>query len=150
MSVNTKEWRLTFGIATGELMQPISSSGRSLFAAIAILAIGVLVVTLGSLRRASTGNSQPVEVELITLRPVQFEPAEIARPKGAFVLFIDDRSGKENSSLVLQRVNGDRLRTVSLQRKKSEWNDVVDLTPGTYILQDANNSELRCQITILP
>ena len=89
-------------------------------------------------------------MELITLRPAQFEPAEITRPKGAFVLFIDDRSGRENSSLVLQRVNGERLRTLSLQRQKSEWNDVVDLTPGTYILQDANNSELRCQITILP
>jgi|SRR5215213_2486011 len=131
-------------------MQTIPSPARSLVLATAILGIGFLFVTLGGFRSASTSNSQPVEVELITLRPAQFEPAEITRPKGAFVLFIDDRSGKENSSLVLQCVKGERLRTVSLQRKKSEWNDVVDLTPGTYILQDANDSELRCQITILP
>jgi len=131
-------------------MQLISSPGRSLFAAIAILAIGALVVTLGTLRRASDGHSQPTEIELITLRPAGFEPAEITRPKGPFVLFIDDRSGRENSSLVLQRSNGGQVRAIGLQRKKTEWNDVVDLTPGTYILQDANNSELRCQITILP
>jgi hypothetical protein len=134
----------------GELMQLISSPGRTLFAAIAILAIGALVVTLGTLRRTATGDSEPTEIELITLRPAGFEPAEITRPKGPFVLFIDDRSGRENSSLALHRSNGGQLRAIGLQRKKTEWSDVVDLTPGTYILQDANNSELQCQITILP
>jgi len=131
-------------------MQLISSPGRSLFAAVAILAIGALVVTLGTFRRAPDGNSQATEIELITLRPAGFEPTEITRPKGPFVLFIDDRSGRENSSLLLQRTNGGQSRAIGLQRQKSEWNDVVDLTPGTYVLQDANNSELRCQITILP
>ena len=131
-------------------MQLISSPGRSLFAAIAILAIGALVVTLGTFHRASNSNSEPDEIELITLRPAGFEPAEITRSKGPFVLFIDDRSGRDNSSLVLQRSNGGQRRAIGLQRQKSEWNDVVDLTPGTYVLQDANNSELRCQITILP
>ena len=119
-----------------------------LLTTIAILALGLLFVTLASLRVDS--NSPPAEIELVTLRPAGFEPSEITRPKGPFVLFVEDRSGRENSSLVLQRVNGERLRTVGLQRKKSEWNDVTDLTPGTYILQDLNNSALRCQITILP
>ena len=118
-------------------------------AAIALLAIGVLFVTFGSLRGASTANSEPAEVELITLRPAGFEPTEISRPKGPFVLFVDDRSGKENSSLELRRMNGERLRAIGLQRKKSEWNDVVDLPPGAYVLQ-YGDSELRCQITILP
>jgi hypothetical protein len=132
-------------------MRRIPSPGRRpLLAASAILATGLLFVTLASLRGNSVGNSEPAEVELITLRPAQFEPAEITRPKGAFVLFIDDRSGRENSSLALQRINGGQLRAISLQRKNAEWNDVVDLTPGTYILQDTANSELRCQITIFP
>ena len=125
--------------------------GRKPFLALtAILIIGVLLVAFAGLRDDTTRDSQPTEVELVTLRPSQLEPAEITRAKGAFVLFIDDRSGRENSSLVLQRVNGERLRAVSVQRRKSQWNEVVDLTPGTYVLQDANNSELRCQITILP
>jgi len=125
--------------------------GRKPFLALTtILIIGVLLVAFAGLRKDAARDSQPTEVELITLRPAQFEPAEITRAKGAFVLFVDDRSGRENSSLMLQRVNGERLRTVRVQRRKSQWNDVVDLTPGTYILQDANDSELRCQITILP
>jgi hypothetical protein len=131
-------------------MSPISSPRRSLLAAIAIVAVGVLFVTLASWRGGSTDNSQPAEIELITLRPAGFEPSEITRPKGSFVLFLDDRSGKDKSSLVLQRVNGERLRAINMERKKSNWHDVANLTPGTYILHDANNSELRCQITILP
>lgn len=131
-------------------MSPISSPRRSLLAATVIIAIGVLFVTLGSFRSGSTDNSQPTEIELITLRPAGFEPAEITRSKGAFVLFLDDRSGKENSSLVLQRLNGERLRAINLERKQSNWNEVLNLTPGTYILQDGSNAESRCQITILP
>lgn len=137
--------------AKGELMLRIPSlARRPLFAAVAFVGIGVLFVTFGSFRANSTHNSQPVEVELITLRPAGFEPSEISRPKGAFVLFIDDRTGKQNSSLELHRVTGERLRAISLNRRRSEWHDVVDLTPGTYVLQDAGNAEARCQITILP
>jgi len=90
-----------------------------------------------------------LEVELVTLRPAGFEPSEITRPKAPFVLFVDDRSGKD-TALVLQRINGERLRTINLNRKKSEWHSMIDLPPGNYVLQDAGNSELRCQITILP
>lgn len=131
-------------------MKPMSSLGRSLLAATSILALGALVVTLGTLRRTSTGDSQPAEVELVTLRAAGFEPAEITRSKGPFVLFVDDRSGKDSSSLELKRVNGQRVRALTLNRRKSEWNDVVELSPGTYVLQDTSNAELRCQITILP
>ena len=127
---------------------------RSLLAA--ILGIVVTLVSYATFEAVSADNSlrfgsltTQLEVELITLRPAGFEPSEIIRPKDAFVLFIDDRSGKE-TSLVLQRLKGERLRAINLNRKKSEWHDVIDLPPGTYVLQDANNSELRCQITILP
>ena len=136
-------------IAKGEIMRRTLFARRHLLlTAIAILALGLLFVTLAQFRGDSV--SLPAEIELITLRPAGFEPSEISRPKGPFVLFVDDRSGRQNSSLRLQRANGERLRTVNLQRNKFQWNDVVDLTPGTYILQDANNSALRCQIIILP
>src|SRR3954451_17114443 len=123
---------------------------RMPIAIMVLVAILVPIVAYATLRRVSSNDPQPSEIELITLRPAGFEPAEVTRPKGAFVLFIDDRSGRGESSLVLQRVNGGQLRVIGLPRKKSEWNDVVDLTPGTYVLRDASNSELRCQITILP
>lgn len=124
---------------------------RRILLGAALLPIVVAIVTFGTLRGgSSTRPGSPLEVELITLLPGGFEPSELVRYQDLFVLFVDDRSGKENTSLVLQRVNGERLRPVNLNRKKSQWHDVVDLSPGTYVLQDANNAELRCQITILP
>src|SRR3569832_337501 len=93
-------------------------------------------------------ESRNLEVELITLRPEGFEPLQITRPKGAFVLLIDDRSGREGSSLSLQRVKGERLRDLNTNRKKSEWYDLIDLPSGDYVLSDAENPERRCQITL--
>jgi hypothetical protein len=133
------------------------SKRQTLLVATAIVAIVVPIVTYGALRTVSDSHLQAaddpgsrLEIELITLRPGGCEPAEIVRSKDAFVLFIDDRSGKENSSLALQRLNGERLRAVNVNRKKSGWHDVLDLSPGTYVLQDTDNPQLRCQITILP
>jgi hypothetical protein len=123
---------------------------RTKLIAILILGVSVCLVSAAALRGRAAGDNSQLEVELITVRPAGFEPAQISRPKGPFVLFIDDRSGIDSSSLVLKRVNNERLRAINLDRKKSDWHDVVDLAPGTYVLQDAANSELRCQITILP
>ena len=117
---------------------------------IPILSISLGFVCAAALRGRAASDSSQLEVELITLRPAGFEPAEITRTKGSFVLVVDDRSGTESSSLVLKRVNNERLRAISLDRKKSDWHDVLDLAPGTYVLQHAANPELRCQITILP
>jgi hypothetical protein len=133
------------------------STRRILLVGTAVVAIVAPIVTFAAFRtvsnshsQAASGLSSELEIELMTLRAAGCEPAEIVRPKGAFVLFIDDRSGKENSSLTLQRLNGERLRVVNVNRRKSEWNDVLDLSPGTYVLQNAESPELRCQITILP
>jgi hypothetical protein len=130
----------------------------------AILAVSTVCTISKTLRSGSTHTAQQrdvelmrpptstdeVEVELITLRPYGFEPAEITRFKGSFVLFVDDRSGQEHSSLVLQRDKGDRLRAVNLNRKKSEWQGLLELPPGDYVLQDTDNADLRCRLTILP
>jgi hypothetical protein len=136
-------------------MLRITLTRRRIQVATAILAIVVPIVTFGTLRTGSTQNSATgpagtLEVELITLRPDGFEPSEITRPKDQFVLFIDDRSGREDTSLVLQRVQGERVKDVKINRKKSEWYNLLDLAPGTYVLHDTGNPELQCQITILP
>ena len=101
-------------------------------------------------RHASQSLSDRFEVELVTLRPEGFEPSEVTRPKGAFVLLIDDRSGQENSFFELKRLKGERLRNVKTNRKKSDWYDLIDLPPGDYVLTGVDHAEKRCLITILP
>ena len=133
---------------------------RTVLIVLASLLLTVCVIVYGSLR-GTASSSEPhtlaaqsvtskLEVELITMRTSGFEPAEIVRPKGPFVLLVDDRSGKESSSLTLQRVSGARVRDINTKRMKSEWHDVINLPSGDYILTDAENPSSKCQITILP
>lgn len=126
---------------------------RFVFSILIGFAITGIVLVCNGYRHtdASTQSvTTEIEVELITLRPAGFEPSEITRPKGPFVLVIDDRSGKDVSSIRLQKVQGERLRDVNTNRGKSEWHDLVDLPPGDYVLTDSSNSAAQCQIIILP
>ncbi len=61
---------------------------------------------------------------------------------------VDDRCGKEGSSLSLQRLKGEQLRDIGMTKKKSEWFDIINLPAGDYVLTDAVNPERRCQITL--
>lgn len=89
-----------------------------------------------------------IETEIITVLPHGFEPAEITRPRGRFILMVDNRSGLEEVSLQLDREAGARLLAAQVHRSRPDWDDVFDLPPGNYILTEANHSEWGCRITI--
>ena len=97
-----------------------------------------------------TQRQDRVETELITLQQTGFEPNEIRRPRGAFILGVDNRSGIEAIELRLVRADGQPLNALVNARRKTSWRDVVDLAPGQYVLSEANHSDWTCQITILP
>lgn len=104
----------------------------------------------------AAGVAQPVqppnvlETQRITLRPTGFEPAEITRPAGRFLLAINDRSGQHDSGFVLRRSIGDQLREFRLSEtpRKREWREVVNLPPGRYVLSDTANPERVCYILL--
>jgi len=142
----------------------ITMRASGLMSALFVMLIGLMAyekfgshsTTQGAVPAASVANQTAqverdgLETELITLRPEGFEPLAITRPKGPFVLFIEDRSGKEDSSFQLQRAKGERLKDLNTNRRKSKWYDTLDLPPGDYVLTDVANADRRCQITILP
>jgi len=107
-------------------------------------------VSLASSTTAAQGNPAQVriEVERITIRPRGFEPTEITRPAGHFILAVNNRSGLEEVALRLDRVAGSRLREVRVPRTKLDWRSLVDLTPGRYVLTEANHPDWICHITI--
>lgn len=148
-------------------MLPIKVLSLRTLSFLAFLTIAACFVVYGSLIRGTANRSEPVnsklnptlasgsvtpklEVELITLQTSGFEPGEIVRPKGPFVLLVDDRSGKEDSSLSLQGLKGEKVRDINTKRMRSEWHDVINLPPGDYVLTNSANPASRCQITILP
>ena len=89
-----------------------------------------------------------MEAEIITITPRGFEPAEITRPKGAFILVVDNRSDLEEVNFRLGREAGDRLKEVRAPREHPDWDEVVDLTPGSYVLTEADHPDWLCRINI--
>jgi hypothetical protein len=89
-----------------------------------------------------------IEVELVTVLPHGFEPREISRAPGRFILMIEDRSRLRSLNLELKRDDGPRVRQISITREQPDWNEPLDLEPGRYALSDATNPRWSCVITI--
>lgn len=88
------------------------------------------------------------ESELITITPHGFEPQEITRPQGRFLLMIDNRSGLSATSLALTREAGERTHEMRVPREEPDWSDVVNLPPGRYVLTEDDHSEWTCVLII--
>ena len=132
------------------------SSRTAMGALIAVVVIGIASfagsayikreVTLSPQRQ----KPERLETELITLQPSGFEPNEITRPQGAFILGVDNRAGVEAIELQFMRADGQRLNALQTRKRKVSWREVIDLPPGRYLLSVANHPEWTCNITILP
>lgn len=86
------------------------------------------------------GSSQEaMEAELITIVRNGFEPAEIRRPAGKFLLAIDNRSGLREVNLSLVRVAGRSVQELRIRRERPDLRKVVELEPGAYLLTEANH-----------
>ena len=130
----------------------------SIATAVVIAALVVVIASFASsayLKRESALSPQRekqvrLETELITLQPSGFEPTEISRPQGAFILGVDNRAGVESIELQFMRVDGQRLNALQTPKRKVSWREVVDLPPGVYVLSVTNHPEWSCNVTILP
>lgn len=97
---------------------------------------------------AATKTPMRIETELVTIRRHGFEPVEIIRPAGPFVLAVENRSGIEDVALQLNAVSGVRLKEVLVPQTKLDWRDFFDLAPGDYSLTEANHPGWICHLTI--
>ncbi len=86
--------------------------------------------------------------ESITLTPRGFEPAEVTRPQGRFVLNINNRSGFHTPTFVLADEAGNKLREMQFTKGKLSSREILNLPPGRYRLSELSNDGWVCQIAI--
>jgi len=134
-------------------LTPQSQRLKLLFSMLFLLVSGVLI--LAHFKRTPTeaammvqGPQAPVQAELITLTPTGFEPTELTRPKGRFLFAIDNRSGLDDVEFYFERETGGRVNVPLSRHGKLAWREIVDLSPGTYILRATNDQSWRCRLTI--
>ena len=90
-----------------------------------------------------------LEGEVITIFPTGFNPSEITRPAGPFFLAVHNRSGIFQTSLRVESPAGSTVIEAQLPPDQLDWNGVVTLPPGTYVLTELNQG-WTCHITITP
>lgn len=127
-----------------------------------VISFTVAVITLGTLalvsarseywrsRPGEQGKSERRKIEpvMITLKPTGFEPKEITRPQGLFLLIVNNRSNNPDITLRLDHETGRRTHEEHLHGGKIDWRQPVDLTPGRYVLTEPNHPEWTCSFTI--
>lgn len=92
-----------------------------------------------------------LEGEIVSAQPNGFEPNQITRPAGEFLLMVDNRTGLDQLQVRLERVVGkERLDDIGLTKRAYSWNTVLKLPPGEYILTEASHPEWVCRITLTP
>src|SRR5438067_1967408 len=84
------------------------------------------VIASSSASSPIQGNPQKqrIEAELISIRPSGFEPTQITRPKGPFLLAIENRSGLKEIEFQLGVQGGTHLFQVKRSWERSDWNQV--------------------------
>lgn len=81
-------------------------------------------------RPAAQGKSdQDIEAEVITILPTGFEPRELSRPTGRFLLMFDNESGLQSLELRLERTGMPRITELRLNRK-TESTQLLNLPAG--------------------
>jgi hypothetical protein len=95
-------------------------------------------------------SRERIEVEPVTLRARGFEPSAITRPRGQFLLAVDNRSGFPDLDFRLVGLNGNQQAAKRMRGRELRWRQLVDLPPGDYVLTEANHPRWHCQISITP
>jgi hypothetical protein len=86
-------------------------------------------------------------VLVLQLRAGGFAPREVTRPAGHYLVLINNVSGSPEVTLQLRRAGEERSHQVTLKRGSS-WRQHVRLTPGIYLVTEANHPDWVCRVTM--
>jgi len=117
----------------------------------------------GASARVATGPSDPIvpqdrrpaspapdsmQVETLTLTPRGFQPTEIERPAGKFLLGIDNHIRPEEFSFEIVQDDGHTVRQLKLQKGELRLRKLLNLQAGRYVIREVNHPEWNCSFVL--
>lgn len=112
----------------------------------------IFLPTQQKVEAAADPTPEPITAETLTLTPAGFFPREFKHPKGRFILVVNNRTGESEINLTLSRDKGNKVlekqKDAKVLRRQPDWNDIVDLAPGDYVLTEASHPKWECRMTI--
>lgn len=114
-----------------------------------VFMISIVVVLLLAAAVTAVGQGNRIQTEIVELGAEGFTPKTITRKAGGhYYLRLRVVTRERPLDLYLERNQGGRVRTISLLQGQMRWKDLLDLTPGSYVLREANHPEWVCTINI--
>ena len=113
-----------------------------------VRAVNLVTSTLKADQVKPNGATQSLPGVVITLHPQGFEPKEITRPAGTFLLIVNDYSRLDSTSLRLESASGIQLNGAASQKETPKWVQTQTLAQGEYILREENHPQWVCEIHI--
>lgn len=89
-----------------------------------------------------------VTMETVMLTPNGFEPKEINRSEGKFVLGIDNRIKPDEFSFELIQENGHSVRKLKMPKGQIRLRKMLNLPAGRYLLKEVDHPEWTCSIVL--
>ena len=89
-----------------------------------------------------------IEVESVLLTRFGFEPKEIVRSKGQFLLAVTNHGEVGDIQLYLNTAGGNLLHQQLVSLERPFWLDAFTLEPGEYQLGEVNHPKWVCRIKI--
>ena len=90
---------------------------------------------------AQGGKGERLEVEVVTITPDGFDPQEIERPAGPFVLSVTNRSGSDLLNLRIDSEQHGRFRDKALPLNTPYWRERINPPRGRYVVTEADHPE---------
>ena len=125
----------------------VAYSNRSVSSATDVTARTMPLVPKPVVSPSQAGASN-IQAEVITIRPTGFHPEKITRPRGQFLLAIENRSVLQAVDLVLEDQARRSLFDTHVSVVKPDAARRLDLLPGSYVLRETNHPDWACTITI--
>lgn len=128
----------------------ISTRKAILPAFIACIVVSVLLLTVsGHSSKRVTGpvltpqgkKAQKLEIEAVTITPEGFEPQQIERTAGPFILSVTNQSGADELNVRIETEQHERFREKSLPLLTRYWRERIDPPPGKYVITEENHPE---------
>ena len=89
-----------------------------------------------------------LEVELVTITADGFEPQEIRRTPGPFILAVRNRSGIDSLNIQIDDEQRNKIRDKSLPLETPYWREVITAPPGKYTVTEVNHPDWSLSLTI--
>ena len=79
-----------------------------------------------------------------------FEPAQVTRRPGKFLLTADDRRSDRSQRLTLRlsREGGEQLRDIEVPAGVTDWAEEIEVPVGRYVVGEVNHPTWSCLIVV--